>query len=147
MEISEIIGWSGGGLVLLLSLIQIAPLKLNPLSWLARKIGKAINGEVLEKVKELDLKIDAVDKKTELLSEKEDMKTAVQCRARILRFGDEILHGVQHSKEHFDSVLLDITDYQQYCRTHEDFANHVTLHTTTKIEAVYQHLLDTGGFL
>lgn len=147
MEISEIIGWSGGGLVLLLSLIQIAPLKLNPWSWLARKIGKAINGEVLEKVKELDLKIDAVDKKTELLSKKEDMKTAVQCRARILRFGDEILHGVQHSKEHFDSVLLDITDYQQYCCTHEDFANHVTLHTTKKIEAVYQHLLDTGGFL
>ena len=26
----------------------------------------------------------------------------IQCRIRILRFADEILHNVKHSKDHFD---------------------------------------------
>lgn len=147
MSAGEIAGWSGGGLFLLLTLIQISPIKVNPWSWLARKIGGAINGEVLEKVAALERKIDEVDKKTDTLSAKEDMKSAVLCRARILGFGDEILHGTLHSKEHFDQILLDITEYQKYCNAHPEFANHVTKHTTMEIEVTYQRLLDTNGFL
>lgn len=147
MTIGEIIGYGGGGLFLLLTLVQIAPLKINPWTYLARKIGRMINGEVLEEVSKLDSKICAVDERVDALSYREDKKDAKLCRARILRFGDEILHGMNHSKDHFDQILLDITEYSQYCESHPDFANHVTKHTEQEIEDTYQRLLNTNGFL
>lgn len=106
-----------------------------------------INGEVLERVHSLDEKIITVDSRVDALAEREDRKSATLCRARILRFGDEILHGVSHSKEHYEQILLDMTEYSQYCDSHPEFANHVTKHTEKVIEDTYQHLLETNGFL
>lgn len=45
--------WSGGGMVLvLLSLIEVSPIKINPWSRLAKIIGHALNAEVLEQQKQ-----------------------------------------------------------------------------------------------
>ena len=140
--------WSiGGGAASLATLVQIAPVKIYPWTWLCRKFGKAINGEVLDKVETLSKKIEEVDRKTDVMAEKEDMKSAVSCRVRILRFGDELLHNMSHSKEHFDQILLDITEYEAYCKDHPNFVNNITKHTIMEIENTYQHLLDTHGFL
>lgn len=106
-----------------------------------------MNAEVFDQMAELKDKIDAVDARVDNLAEKEDRKSATLCRARILRFGDEILHGVAHSKEHYDQILLDITDYSQYCDAHPEFVNHVTKHAEQEIEDAYQRLLETNGFL
>ena len=147
MSVKDILEWGGGGLIVLLTIIQITPIKINPWSWLAGIIGRAINKDVMDKINVLDEKIDTLDKKTLALEAKADERNAKACRVKILRFGDEILHNVSHSKEHFDQILLDITEYQNYCDTHKDFINHVTVCTTKKIEDTYQHLLDTNGFL
>lgn len=147
MDVAEILGWSGGGLALLLTFLQIAPIKVSPWSWLGKQIGRAINGEVLEKMDKLEKKIDEVDKKTDAVSDKCELQNAVQCRVRILRFGDEILHdSIRHSKEHFDQILLDITDYEQYCDVHPSFRNHVAMNTIQMIERTYQEKLENGGF-
>lgn len=106
-----------------------------------------MNAEVFDQMAELKDKIDAVDARVDNLAAKEDRKSATLCRARILRFCDEILHGVAHSKEHYDQILLDITDYSQYCDAHPDFVNHVTKHAKQEIENAYQRLLETNGFL
>lgn len=129
------------------TLIQISPIKISPWTWIFKHIGKEINGEVLDKVNALSQKIEAVERKTDIMAEKSDMKSAVYCRCRILRFGDELLHGVLHSKEHFDQILMDVTEYEQYCRDHPDFVNNITKNTITEIENAYQHLLETNGFL
>ena len=55
--------------------------------------------------------------------EKEQLKEALATRRRILRFNDELLQKIKHSKEMFDDTLKDITDYDNYCRTHPDFKN------------------------
>lgn len=48
MNLKELF-WSGGGMVLvLLSLIEVSPIKINPWSRLAKIIGHALNAEVLE---------------------------------------------------------------------------------------------------
>ena len=46
MDIRDILLGGGGVTVVLLSLIQIAPVQLNPWSWIAKRIGRAINAEV-----------------------------------------------------------------------------------------------------
>lgn len=153
-EIKEVIAAGGGVLLALSLLVEFSSIKINPWSWLRKlgrkalkAFGRAINGEVIEKVNNLETKIDLVDKKTNELADREEEKEAVQRRSQILRFGDEILRGVKHSKEHFDQILLDITAYERYCETHPHFPNHVTTLTTKNIESTYTHLLETNGFL
>lgn len=123
------------------TLIQISPIKVNPWSWIAKAIGRAINAEVMQKMNKLE-------KDLEKQKDYSEEQAAKGCRIRILRFGDEILHGVHHSKEHFDQILLDVTEYENYCREHPDFKNNVTVMTTSRIKATYQYCLEhPGSFL
>ena len=135
------IGLSGGGIAIaLMTIVQISPLKINPWSWLGRIIGKAINGEVIEKVETLsrDVKNNKED---------DDEQWASLSRAHILRFGDELLHGVSHSKEHFDQILLDISKYENYCASHKDYLNDVAHETIKRIKKTYQECLEKNTFL
>lgn len=140
MNIKELLTSGGGVLLILLTLIQIAPVKINPWSWLAKNIGKAINGEVVEKVDNLSTDI------RNLRDECEE-REATACRTRILRFGDEILHDVRHSKEHFDQILIDITAYENYCASHPDFRNNVAVATIKRINQVYARCIKDRDFL
>ena len=141
LETLKDIGLYGGGIVLvLMTLIQITPIKLNPWSWLGRCIGRAINGEVLEKVEALsqDVKHNKAD---------DDEQWASLSRSHILRFGDELLHGVAHSKEHFDQILLDISKYEKYCDSHPEYLNNIANATIKQIKKTYQKCLEDNNFL
>lgn len=131
---------SGGGLIVLLTLVEIVPVKINPWSALARVIGRALNREVLDKVDGLELEVQSIRDDIE-------KQAAVDCRARILRFGDEVLHGYEHSKDHFDQCLRDVDGYERYCKDHPEFENNVTELTSRRIKAVYMKRLDENDFL
>ena len=138
--IKEIFMYGGGGLAILMTLVQISPIKLNPWSWLGRCIGRAINGEVLEKV-------DALSEDVKKNKADDDEQWASLSRTHILRFGDELLHGVAHSKEHFDQVMRDISKYETYCDTHPNYLNGVAHATIQQIKKTYQECLDKNNFL
>jgi len=123
-----------------MTLLQLSPIKIDPWTWLARKLGRAINGEVIERMDKLEKAVGAMGSIA-------DEREAKATRIRILRFGDEILHGVHHSKEHFDQILLDITEYQQYCREHPEFVNNMTVLTTKHIMETYSACFDQQTFL
>ena len=53
MSIQEILASSGGALVILITLVQIAPIKVNPWSAIGKMIGKALNGDVIAKLNEV----------------------------------------------------------------------------------------------
>lgn len=122
------------------TLVQIAPIKLNPWTWIARAIGRAINGEVIEEVNQLKKEVQEIRKKNA-------EHNAEERRVRILRFGDEILHDVKHSKEHFDNILKDVSVYEQYCKDHPDFENGRTVLTIETIEETYKKCFDSHSFL
>ena len=140
MDLKEIFIYGGGGVLILMTLIQITPIKINPWSWLGTVIGRAINGEVLAEVKRLSMDV----KKNK---EDDDEQWASLSRTHILRFGDEILHGVSHSKEHFDQILLDISKYERYCETHPQYLNNVANATIKQIKKTYQKCLEENKFL
>lgn len=132
---------TGGGILLaVLTVIQIAPIKINPWSALAKAIGRAINGEVIAKVDQLER--DLVRMKAA-----QEERDAINCRSRILHFGDETIHGVRHTKEHFDQILRDITTYEQYCDDHPNFENNTTVLTSQRIKNIYEDCLKTADFL
>ena len=138
--IKEYLMYGGGGVAVIFTILQIAPIKINPWSWIAKRIGRAINGELIDKVDGL-----AIDMKKN--KDDDDEQWASLSRSHILRFGDELRHGVSHSKEHFDQILLDISKYESYCSTHKDYINDVANETIKHIKSTYQECLIKNSFL
>ncbi len=140
MTVGEIVKWVIGALVALSAIIQISPIKLNPWSWIAKKIGKAINKEVIDKVDKLERDVNA-------MREESDERNAKSARSKILEFGDELLHDIKHSKESFDDILTIITEYEQYCEDHPKFKNKMTERTVKHIVATYDRCREEHSFL
>jgi hypothetical protein len=116
-------------IIVILSSIEILPIKLNPWSWLIKGIRKLNGTEIIEK-------------KLDNLENKVDEGQAITSRARILRFGDELRIKIPHSKESYDQILDDIKRYNQYCIEHPKFENDKTVLTSQIIETKYkEHLL------
>ncbi|MBR1526324.1 MAG: hypothetical protein IJ640_06655 [Prevotella sp.] len=111
-------------------------MKINPISYILRWIGKKINEELMDKMNTFEKKVEALEK-----------SDAIDCRVRILTFADEIRRGVKHSKETFDQVLSDIDSYERYCAEHPDFMNNKTVAAKAKILEVYSECIDGNDFL
>lgn len=113
---------------------------MKPLTKLAKAIGRAINGELMEKV-------DSLEQKVEKMAQDEQLQRAKDARTRVLRFGDELIHDVRHTKEHFDDVLRDITEYEKYCDEHPKFENDQMHITAEHIKETYHKCLKEHSFL
>lgn len=111
-------------LIILLSLIQVAPIRIDPWSWLAKKAGEAITGDLVKEVRNL--------------REEFDVNLANQARTRILRFNDELLRKERHSKEFFDNILEDIDAYEKYCSDHPKYRNSKAALAITNIRRCYE---------
>lgn len=98
-------------------------------------------------IAQLTRKVDKIASDLKAHIEENREQSAIQARERIQRFNDEILHDQKHTKEHFDSILIDITDYDQYCSTHENFKNQVTSLAEENIKRVYDKCQQEKSFL
>ena len=76
----------------------------------------------------------------------EAAKAASQ-RYRILRFYDEVCSKQQHSESHFEDILDDIDQYEQYCDTHPEFHNNRGHAAMEYIKETYVKVKANGGFL
>ena len=140
MSLGELLEGCAGVVAALLTCVELAPICLNPWSALLSWLGRGINGDLLGKVESLEREVRS-------LRERCEEQSAVDCRSRILRFGDELLHEVHHSKEHFDQILRDVQTYEEYCRTHPDFVNNTTQVTTQQILEIYRRCMADRAFL
>lgn len=158
MTISELLaeyGAAGGiGLIVLLSLVEISPIKINPWSKLFGALGRALNKDMLNEINGLkteitDLKkeIQKIDERVDKIDARIDENNAIQCRSRILRFGDEVSHGQNHSRDHFKQIFCDITTYNSYCHSHPEFQNDMTKITSKRIEDDYMERDRNDDFL
>lgn len=95
----------------------------------------------------IDKYMGKLDKKLDKLQESNDERMTLTWRYRILRFDDEIRHDEKHTKEHFDQILEDITNYEQHCRTHPNFENNKAVLAIENIKKVYQKCTEEGTFL
>ena len=80
------------------------------------------------------------------INNKIDQRTAIACRIRILKFMDEIIEGWEHSKDSYNQIMRDITDYLQYCEDHPQFLNHQTDATIERLKKDYEQRLATNDF-
>jgi len=140
VTLKEILLGGGGGLVLLLTIIQITPIKLNPWTALAKAIGRAINADVLDELKDVRSRLD-----DHIQMDAEGK--ADERRTRILHFNNELVRGIPHTKEEFIDIMADIDDYEAYCRAHPEYKNNRATHAIANIGRVYDERLQKHDFL
>ena len=116
-------------IIIVISLVEICPLKINPWSWLGGKISKLLG------IKAIDEKVDALEKTVG-----ENQATTI--RVRILTFEDRLQSGENPSKDSWNQVMDDITRYKNYTDTHHEFKNNITVTTIKHIEKEYARLLE-----
>lgn len=93
---------------------------------------KDCSKKILEAIQKIDNKI--------------NQRIAIECRIRILKFMDEIIEGWEHSKDSYNQIMRDITNYLQYCDEHPQFLNHQTDATIERIKKDYEQRLATNDF-
>ncbi len=145
----EAILTGGGALVVLLTLIQITPLKINPWSAIGRGIGRALNGDVLKELEEVKAQQRQTQEDLEKHVRVDDERNADLHRARILQVNRELLKESEpsHTEEDFNEILYNISCYERYCESHPDYQNNRAVHAIKNIERVYDHLMENHGFL
>lgn len=140
MSIQEILTNGGGVLVVVMTLVQIAPVKINPWSAIAKVIGRAINADVTRELEEIKQK---VDRHVTM----DDRRTADGHRTRILHFNNELLRNINHTKEEFIEALHEIDAYEEYCREHPDYPNNRAVMAISNIKRSYEERMKKHDFL
>lgn len=140
MNLQELLLDGGGVLVAVMTLVQIAPVPVNPWSWLAKRIGRAINAEVLDQVQTTQRKLDEH-------IERDDAGRADQVRANILAFNRQLMAGERHTREEFWDILSAIDRYHKYCESHPQYPNERAVHAIHNIGRVYDERQRKNDFL
>ena len=147
MSIKEILLNGGGVLLVLLTVIQIAPIKVNPWSAIARLLGKAINADVLKELDDVKGEVKETQKTLDEHIRMDDERNADSHRQRILAFNNELLRDIPHTEEDFIEVLGEIDFYEDYCKTHPEYKNNRAIHAIAHISRVYDERLEKHDFL
>ncbi len=118
----QIAGWGLAALVLLLSLIQISPLKLNPWDSIFAWMGKKLNGKALA---DLQKQVTAMWVNSH--------------RHHILTYARECRAGIEHSSDEWSNALVIADEYEVYCEKNH-IANGIVKADTLFIRNLYQEL-------
>lgn len=143
MTLKEILPLFGGGLVGLLTLIQISPIKVDPWSMILEWLWRPM----LSKMETLEKDMKSVKMEVATIRDENREIHAKDCRVRILRFADEIYLQQPHSQEHFKQILGDITHYEKYCDAHPEFENQIAVAAIQQIKDTYNNRLKKHDFL
>lgn len=147
MNLNEILIGGGGAVVVLLTLVEITPIKLNPWSRLAKAIGRAVNADVLEELQAVKKQQAQTQDKLEKHIRVDDERNADFHRQRILQFNNELLRNLPHSREDFIEVMTEIDFYEKYCKAHRDYKNNRAVHAIANISRVYDERMEKRDFL
>ena len=163
MSIQEIGKVLGGGrvLVVVMTLVQIAPVKLNPWSAIGkllkkawRACGKAFSADVLHELSQVRQENAQLKESLEQVEDKldqhvimDDRRTADSHRAQILHFNNELLRPIMHTKEEFIEILARIDAYEKYCDAHPEYPNNRAILAIENIRETYMERLKKRDFL
>lgn len=140
IQIGQVVGWIALIVAILSTCLEVSKIKINPWSWLAKTVGRAINGEVLEQVKETKAQLDEHIRL-------DDERNADLHRTYILQFNTELLRGIEHTEEDYNEILYHIDCYERYCKEHPEYQNNRAVHAIKHIKKVYDECLEKGSFL
>lgn len=128
------------------TLIEVAPIKLNPWSNLIKWISKKLNADMHTELQEL--KKEHGEMRQELKELKRDFEDtkAKNMRWNILDFANSCRNGRRHDKEEWGHVMDQLIEYENYTRE-KNITNGVIEEDTKYLRALYQEILRDNDFL
>lgn len=119
------LGYVTAGIVILLSLIQISPLKLNPWDKLLGWFGKKLNG--------------ATEKRLETVEKQIRDMWINNHRQTVLTFARECRADIEHSSDEWTNVLNVAEEYEKYVIENK-ITNGIITQDTEYLRKLYQEL-------
>lgn len=111
-----------GNIVALLALFgitfEVAPVKINPISWLGKLVNKDINDKLNSIQNDFNGKIKNIQKQINDIEYKNAMKDLADIRIRIIKAGMEIQKGEQFDCDYIKSLQHDLDMYDYYKDTY-----------------------------
>ena len=120
-------------LAVFLSLVQIAPIKINPWDTILGWLGSKINAGVKKQ-------LDAVSQQSNVQKEEFREFWIDYQREAILRFSRECSQDMSHSREEWNHILDIIKRYETFCSKHE-IANGVIEENSSYLRDLHKQLL------
>lgn len=139
MTVGEIVGSGAVIFLLFTTLVEITPIKWNPLTSILSWIGRRMNGKLIDQVKEQGEKIDKLD-------EKIDMNEIARIRWEILDFANSCRHNVKHTKDEFEHIINQHEKYVQIL-DERSLTNGLITIEYEYIEDIYKNCLEKNNFL
>ena len=130
-------------IAIIMSIVQVSKIPVNPWSW----IGKVLNMDLAYEIKEHGQKVDKLSGKIDDIENQISEDKAMTARYRIIRFDDEIRHGVLHTKEHYDQIIVDIDTYEEFCKKNPWFRNNQAHLAISNIKHKYEEHNVDNSFL
>ena len=121
----EVAGWAFAVIIILMSLIQISPVKVNPWDRLFGWLGGKLNGETREQLKSLQKQVNDIWINSH--------------RQSILTFARECRADMHHDTEEWSHILSVADEYEVYCQKNV-VSNGVVKADTEYIRSLYQEL-------
>ena len=125
--------------VILMTLIQIAPIKLNPWDKILTWLGNHMNADIVKRVDVIEAKLD------EHIKESSDERIR-KVRADILCFGNSCMNGRKHTKEEFEFVISECDQYEKYIEKTKS-KNGVATTAISEIRRLYKKGIHDNSFL
>lgn len=125
LTVGGLAGWAVMLILILMSLIQIAPVKLNPWDRIFSWLGKKMNGHVQDQLKELKKQVSDLWINSH--------------RQSILTFARECRADIDHDAEEWNHILSVADEYEVYCQKNV-VSNGVVKADTEYIRNLYQEL-------
>ncbi len=119
------LGYVTAGIIVLLSLIQISPLKLNPWDKLLGWFGKKLNG--------------ATEKRLETVEKQIRDMWINNHRQTVLTFARECRADIEHSSDEWTNVLNVAEEYEKYVIENK-ITNGIITQDTVYLRKLYQEL-------
>ena len=125
--------------VLLLTIIQIAPIKINPWDKILVWFGNHMNADIVRRVDVIEEKLD------EHIRDSSEERIR-KIRADILDFGNACMNGRPHTKEEFEFVISECDAYEKHIEKMQ-IRNGVSTATIKEVRRLYEKHLRENTFL
>lgn len=126
-----------------MSVIEVSKIKINPISWLCNLLFK----KIIEEIKETKEETKSLRLEFDRFKKEQAFNEATASRRRILRFNDEAVFGLKHTREHFDEIIADIDNYESFCKENPDYQNNKGKMAMHNIKSIYQKCINDNTFV
>lgn len=122
-----------------LTCVEIAPIKINPIQWLLKKAGEVITHDVRTELQEVKSELQVVK------AEVQDSKVQ-SWRWNVLDFANSCRYERRHTSDEWKHVISQLADYEQYIEKN-DISNGVFEEDAAYLRKEYQEHCNKHDFL